>query len=110
MRPEDLDGRAVALLFMYDVDEGNEDMRVLQCRTRFSDGEVIAIHGPQCDAFPLNEEWLERVHPVPEDLRAILQDAEFFLPLTIGPLPDDVDADKDCRPLGLSWDHWQSGS
>ncbi len=39
----------------------------------------------------IQPEWLDRIKSTPADLVDILMNAEFFLPLSVGALPDDAD-------------------
>ena len=82
-----LDGKSLALLLAGEDD----DWSVLRGIVRH-DGEALLLnHSESEQPFVLQPEWLDRIKPTPADLSEILMDAEFFLPLSVGALPEDAD-------------------
>ena len=52
--------------------------------------------------FQLPDNALERIKPVPPSVADILQEAEFYVPIYIAPIPNDENP-KDYIQTGLKW-------
>ncbi|MGH7595682.1 MAG: hypothetical protein ACREOI_04985 [bacterium] len=89
----EIDGKSIALLL---VDETKEeaDWFVLNGIARFSESafyvELVTSQKP----FEIQIEWLSRIKPTPKELRDVLSDADYYLPLVVGSLPDDADLNE----------------
>jgi hypothetical protein len=84
----ELDGSTIALVFVGDVD-GNPDALTMNLAHAQSDGvELILDFG--LGPFDADSDMLERISPVPWDIRKRLQDAEWFIPFEIAPLPPGI--------------------
>ncbi|HET7621959.1 MAG TPA: hypothetical protein VFK39_08655 [Gemmatimonadaceae bacterium] len=85
----ELDGSTIALVFIGDVD-GNPDALHMNLASAQSDGvELILDFG--VGPFDAQPDMLERLSPVPPDIRNSLQDAEWFIPFEVAPLPPGTD-------------------
>ena len=85
----ELDGSTIALVFIGDVDDDPDVLHMNLANARF-DGEDLILNfglGP----FDAQPDMLERLSPVPPDIRNSLQDAEWFIPFEVAPLPPGTD-------------------
>jgi hypothetical protein len=83
---QELNGKSLALLLAGE----DEDWSVLR-GVVLQEGEVLLLDHSAGQAFHIQPEWLDRIKPTPPDLSDILMNADFFLPLSVGALPEDAD-------------------
>lgn len=86
MNPKELNGKSLTLILAGE-DEG---WSVLRGTVR-QDGEVLILDHSAGQAFHIQPEWFDRIKATPAGLSNILMNADFFLPLSVGPLPEDAD-------------------
>jgi hypothetical protein len=86
LNPKELNGKSLALILAGE----DEDWSVLRGIVR-QEGQVLLLDHCTGQAFHIQPEWLDRIKPTPADLSDILMNADFFLPLSVGPLPEDAD-------------------
>ncbi len=96
MNSQELNGKTLALLFA-----GKDgDWSVLR-GTVHQQGDVVMLdHSASGEPFHIQPEWLDRIKPIPEDLSDILMNADFFLSLSVGTLPERSDP-SDYKFTGL---------
>ena len=99
--PTTLDGRPFALLLMGEDEQGAEDWAVFGGIARW-DGRELRVERSEQGPFVVSAAWLARVRPTTEETREILLGAEFYLPLSVGPLPPDADP-ADYLATGMRW-------
>ncbi len=97
----DLIGSSLALLLVGETDDGEEDWAVFTGTIKSKNGELFLDRGPDKDNFDIRDEWLSRIYPVKEEVREILENCKFFLPLSVGTVSDDDALDMDAT--GLKW-------
>jgi hypothetical protein len=102
MEARDLIGRRVALLLMGKKANGEDDWVVVA-------GTGIEVRGVVCvdlgkDKRPLEirPEWISRVKLVDADVRDTLADADFYVPLRVGDLPEET-SPGEYENTGLKW-------
>ena len=102
MNIDQLIGKKICLLLMSNIDQGKDDWAVAL-------GEVTIIDGsPHFKAdyiptpFALPDDILDRVKEPTEDIRGIVLDADYYLPLSVGPIPEGHKPDAYIR-TGLKW-------
>jgi hypothetical protein len=61
---------------------------------------LVLDRGDDASRVKLLPEWLPRIKPVSDELRADLLDAELCLSLTIGPIPEGADP-SEFEDIGL---------
>jgi hypothetical protein len=94
MKAQELRGHLVALLIMDETAGGEPDWSVLFGGVQLeegSDGAVFVGNG-QNGPIPLTAEQLGRARPVSKQQRTVLAPAEFFIPMTISPIPEEAKA------------------
>jgi hypothetical protein len=74
-------------------DNGSEDgdWVVLWGIAKWRDGHVFVHRGMDTPEFPVPDNALDRIKPVNADVRDILEGAEYFVSLSVGPIPNTVD-------------------
>jgi hypothetical protein len=70
----------------------------------FYDNNTVKLYrqGIEQPVIILEEDRFERIKETPEDLKSILDGADYFIQMTVGNLPDDADTDG-MRNTGLKW-------
>lgn len=96
MNSQELNGKSLALLLAGE----DEDWSVLRGTVRQQGDVVLLDHSAGGEPFHIQPEWLDRIQPIPEDLSDILMNADFFLPLSVGTLPEGDDP-SDYKFTGL---------
>ena len=84
-------GRRLALILWDKDGTGDDEVWVHAGTVRASGSGLVLDRGGDEAPVKLLPEWLARVKPVNEDLRAVLSDAEVCISLTVGPIPDGID-------------------
>jgi hypothetical protein len=74
-------------------DDGTEDGEwiVLAGVAKWRGGQLFMHRGMNAPEFLIPEETVERIKPVAPDVRDVLEDADYSVVLTVGPIPEDVD-------------------
>ena len=96
-----MNGSSLALLLVGETEDGEEDWAIFTGTIESKDGEFFLNRGPDKDIFDIRDEWLSRIKPVKEEVREILGNCDFFLPLSVGAVSDD-DA-LGMEATGLKW-------
>jgi len=102
VNPTDLDGRLIALLVIGQTEGGEDDGAAFTGILRFEAEQPYLDRGPGKQRVELEPEWLERIKPVDAAIRQILIGADYYIPLSIGPVPEGEDESK-FRSIGLKW-------
>ncbi len=101
LKKADILGRSLALLLVSEDDSTAVEIGIV----REANGGLQFEHGGQPPSFPLPADALERIQRVdPDDakVRAILNDADFVLALSVSDLPEEGSAGEGV-PTGLKW-------
>ncbi|HCF59275.1 MAG TPA: hypothetical protein DFS52_14935 [Myxococcales bacterium] len=98
---EELIRSKLALLLWSENGEGEDEAAVFVGKVVRS-GERLSFQGQDGASLELEEEWLSRIKPVDAKLADILMNADYFLPLSVGPLPPGLSA-SDFLRTGLRW-------
>lgn len=93
-------GKRLALLLMAQTRSGDDDWAVFSGTVGLDDGALYLDRGAGKTRVDIRAEWLERIRPVSEEVSAILNRAEYYLPLRVGALPADEDG---FVTTGLQW-------
>jgi hypothetical protein len=98
MDPTQLNNKSFAIVLVDEKQEG----ATFYGTARWN-GEVLIIdRGKDKPPFEVREEWYERIQPVKGPVaKAILEGAEFWLRLNVGPLPDEDTSGY--QKTGLKW-------
>ncbi len=74
-------------------DDGTEagDWVVLAGVAKWRGGQLFVHGGMDVPEFPIPEETFDRIKPVAPEARDILEEADYSVMLTVGPIPEGVD-------------------
>ena len=97
-----LTGRKLAILAVGDDEKGETDAAVFTGLARWANGHLYLDREDNQKPFEIPDDTLDRIKPVPPTVTDIFLDAEFYIPMSIGPLPDDEDT-KRYLQTGLKW-------
>ncbi len=101
MNFETLTGKKLAILAVGD-DNGETEAAVFTGIARWAEGHLFLDRDESQKSFQIPDDTLERIKPVPIEVADIFLGAEFFIPMSIGPLPDNSNPD-DFTQTGLKW-------
>jgi len=98
----DLNGKTLTLLVIGEDENGEDDWAVFRGTARWDGTDLHFVRNGVDFAVPADA--IERIRPVPVDseVRSILLNAEYYIPLSIGPLPDNADESEFIK-TGLKW-------
>lgn len=73
--------------------DGTEDgdWTILTGVAKWRDGHLFVHRGMDIPEFPIPDETLDRVKSVSPEIRSILEDADFYTMLSVGPMPEDAE-------------------
>jgi hypothetical protein len=99
---KDLNGKKLAVIAMGNNRKGKEEAAVFSGIGLWNNGHLYLDRGKNKKPFQVPDEVLDRIKPVPDKIRDIVLDAEYYIPMSIGPLPDDANP-KDYVKTVLKW-------
>jgi hypothetical protein len=102
MKAHELVGKKIALLLIGTKENGDDDWVVFAGTVYEVNGALYVDFGGRWPLFEIRDEWAARVRPTDDKSRDILLDAELFIPLTVGNLPDDAPP-SEFQETGLKW-------
>jgi hypothetical protein len=102
MNLEKLTGKKFALVAMGEDESGKKEGVVFTGIARWIKGHLYFDHSSKHKPFQLPDDVLHRVKPTPKEFKDILLDAEFYIIMSIGSLPDDADPSEYVQ-TGLKW-------
>ena len=71
---------------------------------KYDGNQLILNRGDDQPPFVVFDDWISRIKPVTEDAKAVFEDAEYYLPLSIGSLPEGVNpSESGYLETGLVW-------
>ena len=97
-----LNGKRFAILLMGTDAHGEDAWSVFSGVARVDGATLVIERGLGNPDFEVRFEWLDRIKQVGSDNRSILMDAEYYIPLTVGNLPDGFASDS-LFSTGLRW-------
>lgn len=101
MKPLSLNGKSLAVLLIGQTADGEDDWTVFSGTVHATE-TVVVLNRDDAPSFEIQTKWFERIKPVGADIKSILLGAEFYLPLSIGPLPEGESAESYIS-TGLRW-------
>jgi hypothetical protein len=96
-----LTGKKLAIIAWGEDEKGEDEAAVFAGLARWAEGHLYLDHGGNPESFQIPDDLLDQVKPVSDDIKDILLDAEYYISMSIGPLPDD-DPDE-YEQTGLKW-------
>jgi len=83
-----LSGKPFAVILVDYTDDPDGEWYVVQGVAIIKEGLLFVDRGVDID-FPIPEDTYDRIKAVGPDIASIVGDAEFFVTLTVGPIPDE---------------------
>ncbi len=102
MKYEELNGKKFAIVAIGEDKDGKTEAAVFTGVGRFENGHVYLDHGGEPKTFELPDEVLPRIIPTADDLKDIVEGAEYFVMMSIGPIPEG-DNPEEYIKTGLKW-------
>ena len=87
----EISGKRLVLVLWGKDSDGADEVSAHAGTVRKTSAGFVLERGADQPPIDLRPEWLNRVRPVPENLRSVLLDADFQIPLTVGSLPEGAD-------------------
>ena len=81
--------------------DGEDNWAVFPGTARVENGALYLDRGVK-SRFEVRPEWIERIRAVDPDLRSTLQNADYFLALSVG-TPPEGEGGSDFLETGLKW-------
>jgi len=97
VRPEEVDGKPLAILLI----AGDDDMAVAVGQATW-DGTTLTWRGKDSQ-LNIPAEALARLRRVRDDPERIFEGADFYLSLSVGPLPEGAKESGLFQKIGLTW-------
>jgi hypothetical protein len=97
--PPSIHGKRLAMIMWAKKSDGENDAAVFSGIAHW-DGVVLTME--RDPPFEVSDEWFSRIRPVPQEMRAILRDADYFFSVSVG----DAEINDDTpgfRNTGLKW-------
>lgn len=94
-------GKPFAVLLMGETAEGEDDWAVFSGTLEQNALGLYLDRGAK-PSFEIHPEWVERIRPVGSDVKDILLDAEHYLSLSVGPIPEG-ESTESYVGTGLKW-------
>ena len=95
-------GKSVCLLLMSKDDSGEDDWAVLLGEITVKNGSLLFQNSDTPTPFALPDDTLARIQVPTEDIRRIVLDADYYLPLSVGPTPEGPEGESYIK-TGLKW-------
>ena len=96
------DGKWFAVLMIAEKPDGKDELAFFEGPARWDGKQLVIDRGPGNKAFPIPEGTSQRIKPVAEKMKQVFERAEYYVPLLIGPLPDNADLSH-YIPTGMRW-------
>ncbi|MDL5055218.1 hypothetical protein QQ056_16930 [Oscillatoria laete-virens NRMC-F 0139] len=91
MNKNDLNKKTLAILMFVEKDGQDDDVYVLSGVVELLNDELYLNSGPKRPPFLIQEEWFDRIKPTPEEFVEEFSNAELYLSLSVGSLPENAD-------------------
>ena len=102
MNKNEIIGKSICLLLMSKDDKGKDDWAAIKGEIIFENGHALFRNSKTPKPFLLPDNSLHRIKEPTEDVRGIVLNCDFFLPLSIGPVPEGENPDG-FIDTGLQW-------
>ena len=83
--------KRIAVIFVEDDKTEDGKWTVQMGVAKGHAAHLFVYRGHDVPEFPIPDDTLARVKPVPSELRKILEESDYYTRLTVGPLPKDTD-------------------
>jgi hypothetical protein len=98
----ELTGKKLAIVAIGESEKGETEGAVFTGLARWANGHLYLDRGRNQKSFQFPDDVLQRIKPVPAEIADIILEAEYYITMSIGPLPNDANP-KDYIETGLKW-------
>ena len=84
----------LALLLMCESGNNEPEWWLVHGTLATANQDVVFVRATDTAILPLDDEWLNRVRPVQPEQADIFKPSVFYLPLRVGPLPENADPEE----------------
>jgi len=102
MKTDEIIGRSVCLLLMSQDDRGEDDWAVVKGEIIFENGLPFFRNARTPQPFPLPDDTMRRIRTPTDDIREIVLNSDYFIPLPVGPIPKG-ESPESFMATGLKW-------
>ena len=102
INPSAIHGRRIAMIAWAKTSDGEDDVAVFSGIAEWRGTSITLLREPPESSFVLRDEWLARLKPVPDELKATLLDAEYQFSVRVGDLTEADDRETLLK-TGLKW-------
>src|ERR1700756_417248 len=88
---EEIIGQPLALLLIGEDDRGEDEWWLVYGTLANTDDGFAFVRAKDGAGVPLESEWLERIKSVTPQQTGICKPSLFYLPLSVGPIPENAD-------------------
>ena len=97
-----LNGKWFAVLMIAETPGGEDEWAFFEGTATWDEKQLIIDRGAGNTPFPVPEDTLTRIKPVDDKLRHVFEHAEYYVPLLVGPLPENADLSQYVA-TGMRW-------
>jgi hypothetical protein len=91
---DDVAGKPLALLLMCEDEAGEPEWWVVHGTLAAEYDRFTSIRSRDAATLPIEIEWLNRIRPVQPEQADVFAPSQFYLPLHVGALPTNADAEE----------------
>ena len=95
-------GKRIAMIAWGEHDDGSDDVVVFAGVAQWDGVELSMRRSPDSSSFTIPSDWLPRLQPVPDELKSMMLDAEYYFPVTVDNLGEGEDTSL-FQSSGLRW-------
>jgi hypothetical protein len=99
---EDIHEKVLAMVAWHERADGSDDVVVFIGIAQWADGKLTMHFDSPQSLFEVPDELLDRITPVPPEMRKDLREADYYFNVIIGDLSDEEDKTK-LLSTGLKW-------
>jgi hypothetical protein len=102
--PCEVHGKCLVMIMWGKHPDGSGEVAVFAAPAHWNGVELtMRFEPPRPTEFLVEEEWLPRIKPVPDDVKEILLHADFYFSVTVGDVDNDDFDPTQFRKTGLKW-------
>lgn len=94
-------GSSFCVLLMREAAEGEDDWAIFSGTLKQNSTGLFLDRGTKAP-FEIRAEWIDHIKPVDSEVKDILLDAEYYLPLSVGSIPEG-ESTESYIDTGLKW-------
>lgn len=101
INPVEVHGMRIAMVAWAVKPDGSDDVAVFTGTGDWNGTKLTLVRQPLESSFVLEDDWLPKLCPVPDELRETLLSADYYFSVTVGPLEENFSGPL--KQLGIVW-------